>query len=208
MATLTVKNLENKEVGKVEVSDKVFAAEIKPHLIYEAVKHYLAKMRRGTASTKTRAEAAGGGRKPWRQKGTGRARHGSIRSPIWRGGGVTFGPKPRSYYYRLPKKVIKSALRSALSQKNRMDKIIVIDEFNIASPKTKEFLAVITRFNIDSKALVVDFRDNTNLILSSRNIPGVAFFDSTQVNVFQLLKYDTLLISKRAVLKLSEELSR
>ncbi|MCD6451217.1 MAG: 50S ribosomal protein L4 [Acidobacteria bacterium] len=208
MATLTVKNLENKEVGKVEVSDKVFAAEVKPHLIYEAVKHYLAKLRRGTASTKTRAEVAGGGKKPWRQKGTGRARHGSIRSPIWRGGGVVFGPKPRSYYYRLPKKVIKAALCSALSQKNKLNKIVVIDEFALPSPKTKEFVAAIERLSIDSKALVVDFRDNINLILSSRNVPYVKFLDSTQVNVYELLKHDTLLISKRAVLKLSEELSK
>jgi large subunit ribosomal protein L4 len=160
--------------------------------------------RRGTASTKTRAEVRGGGRKPWRQKGTGRARHGSIRSPIWRGGGVVFGPKPRNYRYLLPKKVRRAATRSALTSKLKQDQLIILDELRLEVPKTKEIVRVLTNLGIRGKALLVSGGPDVNLYKSSRNIPGIKSVPAGQINVLDILQHERLVMTKDAVEKIEE----
>ena len=205
---LDVIDLRNRKIGEVELADSVFKAPIKEHLIYEAVKYYQAKRRRGTASTKNRKEVRGGGRKPWRQKGTGRARVGSIRSPLWRGGGIVFGPTPRSYYYNLPAKVIKGALRSSLSLKLKQGKLKVIEEFKLKDNKCKSFLSLINRLGVTTSALIVDSAENRNLALSLRNIQGFKLRDSWQLNPYEILKYDQLILSRKSAEKLSEALAQ
>jgi len=199
MPVAEVRNLKNRKVGEVELLEAVFAAPVNPNLLYEAVRHYQACQRKGTASTKTRGEVRGGGRKPWRQKGTGRARAGSIRSPLWKGGGVAFGPKPRDYSYRLPKKMIKGALKSALSQKFKAGKVLVVDELKLEQPKTKELVQVIEKLGLESSVLIVDSLENRNLKLSASNIPQVKVTESRRLNVYDIMRYDTLLLSKQAV---------
>ena len=159
---------------------------------------------RGTHKTKNRAEVSGGGRKPWRQKGTGRARQGSIRAPQWKGGGVVFGPQPRSYAFKLPRKVRRLAIKSALSGKVRDSEIIVLDELRMAAPKTKEFAQILKNLNVDRKALVVSAEYDDNVALSARNIPGVKFISATGINVLDLLNHDKLVITKDAVAKVEE----
>lgn len=210
MPTVKVHNLENKEVGELTLSDDVFGVELNEALIHEAVRNFLANHRSGTVSTKTRGEVSGSGRKPWRQKGTGRARVGSIRSPLWRKGGTVHGPKPRDWSYELPKKMKRGALRSALSERLREGNLLVIDSFSVQNPKTKEFTKVLGNLGLLStdkkpiKTLIVDSLENKNLILSSRNLPRVKVVDSTGLNIYDLLYHEKLLISKEAVEKISE----
>lgn len=204
MPVVEVRNLKNRKVGEVELMDAVFTAPVNPNLLYEAVKHYQACQRKGSASTKTRGEVRGGGRKPWRQKGTGRARAGSIRSPIWKGGGVAFGPKPRDYSYRLPKKIIKGALKSALSQKYKEGKVLVVNKLKLEHPKTKELIQAINKLGLEKSVLIIDSRENVNLKLSAGNIPQVKVTDNKRLNVYEIMKYDTLLFSKEAVEELKE----
>lgn len=206
MPTVDVINLENQKVGSLELAETVFAAEVNEHLLYESVRHYMAGQRRGTASTKTRHEVAGSGKKLWKQKGTGRARVGSIRSPLWRHGGTTHGPQPRDYSYRLNKKMIQGALRSALTAKLRDGELRVVDTFNLLDAKTKNFASKLGNLNADNTVLLVENGENRNLTLSSRNVEGVKLVNSKDVTTYDVLKYKAVLISKSAAEKLSEAL--
>ncbi len=204
MPTVKVRNLENKEIGDVKLSEEVFGAEFNEGLVHAAVRNYLANGRQGTAKTKTRGNVRGGGRKPWRQKGTGRARVHSIRSPLWRGGGRTHGPQPKDWSYRLPKKMRRGALRSTLSEKLREDNLIVVDEISVSNPKTKEVVALLKTLELadnkkQTKTLVVDSLDNNNLILGARNIKNVKVVNSYGVNVYDLVYHEKLVFSKAAV---------
>jgi large subunit ribosomal protein L4 len=194
-----------KPVRELKIPEEVFSYPVKEHLIYEAIVNYLANQRQGTASTRTRGEVSGGGRKPWRQKGTGRARAGSVRSPLWRHGGTVFGPKPRDYSYAIPRKARKNALKSALTAKLAENQLLVIDEITIVQPKTKETAAWLRNLKIDS-ALIIDSRENENLFRSARNIPGVKAVNDEQLNVYDVLKYRWILISQRAFNSLVERL--
>jgi large subunit ribosomal protein L4 len=204
MPTVGVYNAEGERVGEMELSEAIFNAEVKESLLYDVSQMLLNNCRRGTASTKTRAEVRGGGRKPWRQKGTGRARHGSIRSPIWRGGGVVFGPKPRSYRYLLPKKVRRAAMRSALTSKLKQEQLVVLDELRLAAPKTKEVVKVLANLGVGGKALLVSAGPDLNLYKSSRNIPGIKSVPAGQINVLDILQHDRLIMTKEAVEKIEE----
>jgi len=208
MAEVEVRNLKNKVVDQLELADEVFNYTASETLVWEAVRAYLAAQRKGTHATKGRALVRGGGKKPWRQKGTGRARAGTIRSPIWRGGGTTFGPTPRNYAQALPKKKRRGALKVVLSDKLKNQKLTVIDDFALESHRTKEFLEVLKTLDVENKVLVVDDRDNRNLYLSSRNVPEVKCVVALGLNVYDLLNCRHLLISKRAILKLQELLQR
>lgn len=208
MAEVEVKNLENKVVDTLKLAEEVFNYTASETLVWEAVKAYRAAQRKGTHATKTRAEVRGGGRKPWRQKGTGRARVGSIRSPLWKKGGITFGPQPRDYEQAFPKKKRRGALKMVLSDKLKNQKLTVIDEFDLESHRTKDFLRVLENFKLEKKVLVVDDRENRNLYLSSRNLSGVTSVPTLGLNVYDLLNCQHLLISKRAILKLQEVLQR
>jgi len=192
------------QIGDIELNDSVFGIEPNEAVLYDFVKMQLANKRAGTASTKTRAEVRGGGRKPWRQKGTGRARAGSRRSPIWTGGGITFGPKPRDYSYRLPRKIRRLAMRSALSSKVKNDSIIVVDQIKIEEPKTKLMVKVLESLNAGKKTLLVTADGDPNVVKSARNIPGVKPLKADFINVYDLLKYETLLITKDAVARIEE----
>lgn len=207
MPTVDVLNLENKVVGSLELSQEVFQAEVNEHLLYESVRHQLAGERAGTASTKTRHEVAGSGKKLWKQKGTGRARMGSIRSPLWRHGGTTHGPQPRDYSYKLPSKMMKGALRSALSAKLRDGELQVVSEFVLADHKTKTVKGVLGRFESPKTVLLIDNTDNKNLKLGARNIPGVTLLESKDINPYHLLGAKRVLISELAAKRLSEGLS-
>ena len=206
MPSVEVKNLENQNVGQIELSDKVFAAAINENLLYEAVRHYLAAQRAGTHATKNRALVAGSGRKLWRQKGTGRARVGSIRSPLWRHGGTVHGPQPRSYDYRLPRKMLLGALRSALSSKLSEQQITVIDEFKLASHKTKAMREILDRFEAPRAVLIVDAPGNENLERSTRNMDGVELLSGKELHPYHLLRCKRLLISRPAIERLQEAL--
>ena len=206
MAKLKVHDLKNKAVGEVEVSDTVFDYTASETLVWEAVRAFLAGRRKGTHKTKNRSEVRGGGAKPWKQKGTGRARAGSTRSPIWKKGGTVFGPKPRDYSQRLPKKKRRGAVRMVLSDKVRNDLLVVIDDFSLESHKTKNFVDTLKQFGLSGKVLLVDDRENQNLFLGSRNLPNVKMVPTTGVNVYDLLNHRHLLISKQAVQKLDEVL--
>lgn len=207
MPSVDVIDLNNKVVGTVELADAVFAAPVNQALLYEAVRHHLAGTRRGTASTKTRHEVAGSGKKLWKQKGTGRARMGSIRSPLWRHGGTTHGPQPRDYSYHLPRKMQLGALKSALSAKLRDGELRVVSEFSIDEPKSKLMRQALDGLNVARTVLVVDNGDNRNLELSSRNLEGVKLVASREVNVYDLLGHAQVLISQAAAQKLSEALA-
>ncbi|MCB1053460.1 MAG: 50S ribosomal protein L4 [Acidobacteria bacterium] len=208
MATTTVYNLKNEKTGEIELLDSVFAAPVNKHLMWEAVNHYLAAGRAGTASTKTRGEVAGSGKKLWKQKGTGRARVGDIRTPKWRGGGTVHGPKPRSFNYAFPKQKRRGALRSALSAKFENGQLTVVEAFELSSHKTKDFANVLATLNQNDRTLVVDGHDNLNLVLASRNLPTVKFASPLGVNIHDLLKYENLIISKDAVQQLQEVLAK
>jgi len=191
------------QIGEIELSDSVFGIEPNQAVLYEFVKMQLANKRAGTAATKTRAQVRGGGRKPWRQKGTGRARAGSNSSPVWVGGGTVFGPHPRDYSYRLPKKVRRLAMKSALSSKVLDNHIIVVDQLAFAEPKTKAMVETLKALNVEKKALVVTAEDN-NVTKSARNIPGIKPLGADFINVYDLLNYDTLVITRDAVARVEE----
>ena len=203
MANVSVYNIEGKEVGSIELNDAVFGVEVNEHLVHMAVVNQLANNRQGTQSAKTRSEVSGGGRKPWRQKGTGHARQGSTRSPQWTGGGVVFAPKPRDYSFKMNKKEKRIALLSALSSKVADNKIVVLDAFNLDEVKTKNFAEVMSNLNVD-KALVVIEGENKNVVLSGRNIPTVKVSATNEINTYDVLKYETLVVTKAAVEKLEE----
>ena len=203
MATVAVYNIEGKEVDKLELNDNVFGVEINEHLVHLAVVSQLANGRQGTQSAKTRSEVSGGGRKPWRQKGTGHARQGSTRAPQWTGGGIVFAPKPRDYSFKMNKKEKRIALLSALSSKVADNKIVVLDAFNLDEVKTKKFAEVMSNLKVD-KALVVIEGENKNVVLSGRNIPTVKVSATNEINTYDVLKYETLVVTKAAVEKLEE----
>lgn len=205
MLTIKVKNMQSHEVSQMDLPEEIFDYPLKEHLIYEAVKNYRANQRRGTACTKTRGKVAGSGRKLWRQKGTGRARMGSLRSPLWRTGGTTFGPQPRDYSYKMPRKARRNALKSVLSDKMRNDRILVVDKIALESNKTKETLSLLKNFQFD-KLLIVDTKENAQLILSTRNIPYVKAIDFSEINVYDSLKYNYIMFSVDAVKQLVEVL--
>ncbi len=203
MANVSVYNMEGKEVGSMELNDKIFAAPINEHLVHMAVVLQLANKRQGTQSAKTRAEVSGGGRKPWRQKGTGHARQGSTRSPQWTGGGVVFAPKPRDYSFKMNRKEKAAAIRSALSSRVGENKLVVLDELKLEEIKTKKMVEVLNNLNLN-KALVVTAEKDDNVVLSTRNLPKVRAAFAGTINVYDILKYDTVVITKDAVAKLEE----
>jgi large subunit ribosomal protein L4 len=205
MLKVKVKNIQSDEVSEMDLPEEIFDYPLKEHLIYEAVKNYRASQRQGTACTKTRGKVSGSGRKPWRQKGTGRARVGSIRSPLWRSGGITFGPQPRDYSYRMPRKAKRNALKSVLSDKMRNDRIVVIDEITINSNRTKDALSLLKNFDFD-KLLIVDKKENSKLILSTRNLPYIKTIDFSEINVYDSLEYNYIMFSVDAVKQLVEVL--
>lgn len=205
MPKIKVLDRNGKEIKELNAPDEILSYSADDHLLYEAVVNYRANQRQGTASTKTRNEARGGGRKPWRQKGTGRARAGSIRSPIWRKGGITFGPKARSYYYKLPKKSKVNALKYALSLKYKEKQIKVVEDLNFKQPKTKQGVKFLEKLGLD-KALIVDSYKNKNFILSMRNIPGVKIVDYNQINVYDILNHSQLVFSHQSFDSLMEKL--
>ncbi|MGI6513014.1 MAG: 50S ribosomal protein L4 [Syntrophomonadaceae bacterium] len=204
MPKVAVYNMAGAQVGEMELSDSVFGIEPNEAVVHQVVKAQLANRRVGTASTKTRGMVRGGGRKPWRQKGTGRARVGSRRSPIWRGGGTVFGPHPRDYSIRIPKKVRRLALKSVLSDKLNNGEIVVLEALSFEEPKTKRIIEVLNALNVFEKALVVTADGDINVTKSARNIPGVKPVRADFINVYDLLAYDKLVITKDAVAKMEE----
>ena len=204
MPKVNVYNMLGELVEEMELSENVFGVEINEHVVYEVVKNQLANKRQGTQSAKTRAEVRGGGRKPWRQKGTGRARQGSIRSPQWKGGGVVFAPKPRDYSIRLPKKIKRLALKSAFSSKVESNEIIVVDELNLMTPKTKDMIKILDNLKVGKKALIVIPGKDENIYKSARNIPGVKTSAVNTLNVYDILNHDSFVITKDAVSKVEE----
>jgi large subunit ribosomal protein L4 len=204
MPKVNVYNMLGEQVEEIELSEEIFGVEINQHVVWEVVKNQLANKRQGTQSAKTRAEVRGGGRKPWRQKGTGRARQGSIRSPQWKGGGVVFAPKPRDYSYHVPKKVRRLALKSVLTSKVQNNEIIVVDEIKFDAPKTKDMANLLNKLNADKKALIVMDTKNENIIRSANNIPNVATALVNTINVYDILKYNSFIITKAAVKKVEE----
>ena len=208
MPNLKVFDLTAKEVGEIELNEAIFGVEVHSTLMHQAMVMQLANQRLGTAATKTRAMVRGGGRKPWRQKGTGRARAGTTRSPIWIGGGVVFGPHPRSYVKRMPRKARRLALKSALSAKVIASELLVLDGMQFEAPKTKQVLALMRAFEIESqKALFILGETNENVVKSTRNIPGVKTITSLGLNVVDLLHHDKIFITKDAVAKIEEVLA-
>ncbi|MBO5210215.1 MAG: 50S ribosomal protein L4 [Lachnospiraceae bacterium] len=203
MANVSVYNMEGKEVGKIDLNDAVFGVEVNEHLVHMAVVQYLANKRQGTQKAKTRSEVSGGGRKPWRQKGTGHARQGSIRAPQWKGGGVVFAPVPRDYSFKLNKKEKQAALKSALTSRVQENKLIVVDELNFSEIKTKNFKAVMDNLKVN-KALVVMGEKNENAVLSARNLPTINTAYVNTINVYDILKGDTVVLTKDAVAKIEE----
>ncbi|GFR38850.1 50S ribosomal protein L4 [Insulibacter thermoxylanivorax] len=207
MPKVALYNVSGEQIGEIELSDAVFGIEPNRYVLFDAVQMQRASQRLGTHKVKGRSEVRGGGRKPWRQKGTGRARHGSIRAPQWVGGGTVFGPTPRSYKYKLPKKVRRLAIKSALSSKVIDNEIIVLDQLSLEKPKTKDFIAILNNLKVDSKALVVSAGFEDNILLSSRNIPGVKYVTAEGINVLDVLAHDKLIITKDAVQKVEEVLA-
>ena len=203
MANITVYNIEGKEVGTIDLSDAVFGVEVNEHLLHMAVVQQLANKRQGTQKAKTRSEVSGGGRKPWRQKGTGHARQGSTRAPQWTGGGVVFAPTPRDYSFKLNKKEKRAALKSALTSRVQENKFIVVDEMNFGEIKTKNFQNMLNNLSV-SKALVVLEDDNKNAELSARNIPDVKTARTNTINVYDIMKYNTVIVTKAAVTTIEE----
>ena len=206
MPKVTVFNQEGKENGEITLNDAIFGIEPNDNVLYDAIIMQQASQRQGTHSVKNRSAVRGGGRKPWRQKGTGRARHGSNTSPIWRGGGVVFGPTPRSYSYKLPKKVRRLAILSALSQKVIDSELSVIDKLEFDKPKTKDFRALLDQLDVDRKALVVLEKDNEFAALSARNIPGVKVVAPDNVSVLDVVGHDDLILTQAALEQVEEAL--
>lgn len=206
MPVVKVKNLKNEEVGEVELSDAVFDAPLNKSLIYEAVKCFLSNQRAGTSATKTRGNTSGSGKKLWKQKGTGRARIASLRSPLWKGGGNVHGPQPRDWSYQIPKKMRRGAIRSVLSERLREGGLVVLEDFNLSSHKTRDFAATLTTLGFDGKTLIITSLDNENLVLSSRNLPNVKYIAPSGVNVYELLTHERIALSKDAASELDRQL--
>jgi large subunit ribosomal protein L4 len=205
MVKVKVRNIQNKEVSELELPEAIFDYPLKEHLIYEAVKNYNANQRQGTACTKTRSEVSGSGKKLWKQKGTGRARMGAIRSPLFRKGGTTFGPKPRDYSYAMPKKARRNAIKSVLSEKIRNDRLFILDEVKLDSKKTKDAIKTLSKFVFD-KLLIVDNKANSDLMLSTRNIPHIKAIDVGEMNIYDSLNYNYIMLSVDVVKRLMEVL--
>jgi len=203
MATVAVFNMEGKQVDTLEISDEIFGVEVNEHAVHMAVVQYLANRRRGTKSTKTRAEVRGGGRKPWRQKGTGRARQGSIRAPQWTGGGLAFAPKPRDFSFKLNKKLKRLALKSALTAKVNENKFIVLDELALPDIKTKDMVRVVGNLKLE-EALMVTASPDRNVILSARNLPNVMTAGVNNINVYDILRFDNFVATRDAVQMMQE----
>ena len=203
MANVAVYNMEGKEVGTIELNDSVFGVEVNEHLVHMAVVQQLANNRQGTQKAKTRSEVSGGGRKPWRQKGTGHARQGSTRAPQWTGGGVVFAPTPRDYTIKLNKKERRLALKSVLTAKVQENKFIVLDELKLDEIKTKKFQAVLDNLNVN-KAMVVLNENDKNVVMSAKNIPNVITAQTNTINVYDILKYNTMIVTKAAVETIQE----
>ena len=203
MANVSVYNMEGKEVGSMELNDAVFGVEVNEHLVHMAVVQQLANNRQGTQKAKTRSEVRGGGRKPWRQKGTGHARQGSTRAPQWTGGGMVFAPVPRDYSFKLNRKEKRAALKSALTSRVQENKLVVLDELKFDEIKTKKFAEVLKNLNLD-KALVVLNENEQNVVMSAKNIPTVKTAQVNTINVYDVLKYNTVVLTKAAVESLEE----
>ena len=208
MPTVDVVDLSNQKVGEVALADEVFGAEVNQNLLYEAVRQYQAGLRAGTHKTKTRSEVAGSGKKLWKQKGTGRARMGSVRSPVWRHGGTVHGPVPRDYSYKLPRKMVLGALRSALSAKLRDGELKVVQTFALADHKTRNAMDTLVKLEAGRTVLVIDNAENRNLSLGIRNLKGVDLMPTKDVNAFHLLGHQSVLLSEAAALKFSEALAK
>ena len=204
MPTVAVRNLKNEEVGQMELPDAVFGAELNEALIHAAVRNFTANARSGTVGTKTRGDASGSGRKLWKQKGTGRARIASIRSPLWKGGGNAHGPQARDWSYHLPKKMRRGALRSALSERVREGNVVVLDAITLDQPKTKEFVRVLSALGIEGRTLVVDSLQNNNLVLAARNVQRAKVVGSLGLNIYDLLRHQKLVLSRRAAEELAQ----
>lgn len=204
MPKVNVYNVSGSQVGEIDLPESIFGVNPNTHVLHSAVVLQQAAVRQGTHKTKGRSEVRGGGRKPWKQKGTGRARQGSIRSPQWKGGGIVFGPTPRSYGFKLPRKVRRLAIKSALSSKVIAENIVVLDQLSLAAPKTKEFATILGNLKVERKALVVTADYDNNVALSARNIPGVKFVSATGINVLDIMVHDKLIITKDAVAKVEE----
>ena len=206
MPTIDIKDWNNKKVGSVELPDEIFAYPYKEHLIHEAVRNYLAALRQGTHKTKTRSEVSGSGKKPFRQKGTGRARQGGARPPIHRHGGTVFGPVPRDYSYKMNAKEKKNALKSALSQRVKEGNFVLLSDLSIDEPKTKSFAEKVAKIGVEGKALIVDTFENTNAILAVRNNPKLQFVDASNVNVYDVVNSRYVVLSQAALERLREVL--
>ncbi len=204
MPTVDVLNINGEKVSEMELSENLFGAEINEHVVYQVVKNHLANKRVGTQSAKTRAEVRGGGAKPWRQKGTGRARQGSIRSPQWKGGGVVFAPKPRDYSYTVPKKIRRLALKSVLTDKVNEGNLVVVDDINLTEWKTREFAKMLSALKVGKKALVVTKDNSPEVVRSGRNIKNVKIAFVGTMNVYDILNANTLVLTKDAVVKAEE----
>ena len=204
MPKINVLNMKGESVEELDLNADIFDVEINEHAVYTVVKNLLANRRQGTQSALTRAEVRGGGRKPWRQKGTGRARQGSIRSPQWKGGGVVFAPKPRDYSYTTPKKIKRLALKSVLTSKVKENELIVVDSINFDAPKTKEMVKMLEAIKADKKALIVIKRPELNVIKSAANLPTVCTTNANTLNVYDILKYNSLILTKEALEEIEE----
>jgi large subunit ribosomal protein L4 len=205
--TVDVVDSRNEKVGALEVSDEVFGGRVNTDVIWEAVVHQLASERRGTAATKTRGKVSGTGKKPWRQKGTGRARVGEARNPLWRGGGVVFGPQPRSYAYPLPKKVIRGGLRAALTQKFREEGILVVDQLSAEEPRTRHATELLNRLDVSGKTLLVDVKPDANLALAVRNISGIQISSTNRVSARDVVDAGRVVITRAAIERLEQVLA-
>jgi large subunit ribosomal protein L4 len=206
MPVVKVKNLKSEEVGEIELSDDVFGAPLNKKLIYSAVKCYLANQRAGTSATKTRGNTSGSGKKLWKQKGTGRARIASLRSPLWKGGGNVHGPQPRDWSYRIPKKMRRGAMRSVLSERLREGGVVIVESFELTSHRTREFAETLEALGLNKRTLVVDSPGNDNLVLSSRNVRGVTLVSPSSVNVYDLLTHEQLALTREAATQLEKQL--
>lgn len=204
MPTVKVRNIKNEEVGEVELSDVVFGAPFNEALVHAAVRNYMANARQGTSATKTRGDVSGAGRKLWKQKGTGRARIASLRSPLWKGGGNVHGPQPRDWSYNMPKKMRQGALRSALSERVREGNVLVVEGWSFDQPKTKEFAQSLATLGLAGKTLIVDSLDNDNLLLSARNLRQAKVVNSFGLNIYDLLYHDQLVLSRAAAAELDQ----
>src|ERR1044071_8861840 len=206
MPTVKVRNIQNEEVGEVELSDAVFGAPLNEGLIHAAVRNFMANARQGTSATKTRGDVSGAGRKLWKQKGTGRARIASLRSPLWKGGGNVHGPQPRDWSYRIPKKMRRGAIRSVLSERLREGGLVVVENLELASHKTGEFAGTLEALGFDRRTLVVETGTNDNLALSSRNLRAVTLVSPGNVNVYDLLTHEQIALTREAALQLDKQL--